>query len=116
VFDIGPSHLMVLAIVGVLVLGPEKLPSLARDAARMLRSLRELAAGARVQLEDGFGPDLGRELASLDPRKLNPKAFLHDTILGDLCDATAEADPTRTDQVRIEAGETVQYRPMPYPR
>lgn len=74
---------MVLAIVGVLVLGPDKLPGLARDAGRILRSLRELAAGARIQLRDGLGPDLTQELAALELHKLNPRALLHDTIVGD---------------------------------
>jgi sec-independent protein translocase protein TatB len=69
VFDIGPSHLLVLAIVGILVLGPEKLPKVARDAARMWRNVRDLATDARAQVVDELGP----ELADLDPRMLDPR-------------------------------------------
>ena len=50
------------------MIGPDKLPSLARDAARMLRGLREMATGARTQLRDELGP----EFADLDLRSLNP--------------------------------------------
>jgi len=52
VFNIGPMELLVLALIGLIVIGPDKLPSLARDAARMLRGLREMATGARTQLRD----------------------------------------------------------------
>ncbi len=71
-FDIGPLELMVLAIVGVLVLGPDKLPGLARDAARILRTVRDLAGGVRSQLRHELGP----ELASLNPSTPNPRAAL----------------------------------------
>jgi sec-independent protein translocase protein TatB len=57
VFDISPIDLLVLAVVGVLVFGPERLPGLASDAARMIRTVRELLAGTRTQLRDELGPE-----------------------------------------------------------
>lgn len=78
-FNIGPLELMVLAIVGLIVLGPDRLPGLARDAGRMLRTLREMATGARTQLRDELGP----EFADVDLRNLNPRTALQRAILGD---------------------------------
>jgi len=82
VFNIGPLEMVVIAVVGLIVLGPDKLPSLARDAARMIRTLRDLATGARTQLRDELGP----EFADLDLgtlRNLNPRTALQRAILGD---------------------------------
>jgi sec-independent protein translocase protein TatB len=79
VFNIGPLELMVLAAVGLIVLGPDRLPGLARDAARMIRTLREMATGARTQLRDELGP----EFADVDLRSLNPRTVLQRAILGD---------------------------------
>jgi sec-independent protein translocase protein TatB len=79
VFNIGPMELLVLALVGLIVIGPDKLPGLARDAARMLRSLREVATGARSQLRDELGP----EFADLDLRSLNPRTAIQRALLGD---------------------------------
>jgi sec-independent protein translocase protein TatB len=90
VFNIGPMELLVLAIVGLLVIGPDKLPNMARDAGRMLRTLRELATGARQQLRDELGP----EFADVDLRSLNPRTALQRAILGDE-DDWREADPRR---------------------
>jgi sec-independent protein translocase protein TatB len=90
VFNVGPMELLVLAIVGLLVIGPDKLPGLARDAGRMLRTLRDLATGAREQLREELGP----EFADVDLRTLNPRRALQRAILGDE-DDWREADPRR---------------------
>lgn len=78
-FNIGPMELVILGIVAVIVLGPDRLPGLARDAARMLKTLRELATGARTQLRDELGP----EFADMDLRNFNPRTALQRVILGD---------------------------------
>lgn len=79
-FNIGPFELMVLGLVGLIVLGPDKLPELARDAARLLRSLRDMATGARAQLRDELGP----EFSDIDLRNLNPKTAIRNAVLGDV--------------------------------
>ena len=78
-FNVGPMELVVLALVAVIVLGPDRLPQFARDAANMLRTLREMATGARTQLRDELGP----EFADMDLRNLNPRTALQRAILGD---------------------------------
>jgi sec-independent protein translocase protein TatB len=82
VFNVGPLELVVLAIVGLIVIGPDKLPGLAKDAARMIRTLRDLAQGARTQLRDELGP----EFADIDLRNLNPRTALQNVLLGDDAD------------------------------
>jgi sec-independent protein translocase protein TatB len=72
-------ELLVLALVGLIVIGPDKLPGLARDAARMLRTLREMATGARTQLREELGP----EFADIDLRSLNPRTAIQRALLGD---------------------------------
>lgn len=78
-FNIGPLELGVLALVGLIVLGPDRLPDMARDAARMLRTLRDLATGARQQLKEELGP----EFADLDLRSLHPRTVVQRAVLGD---------------------------------
>jgi sec-independent protein translocase protein TatB len=84
-FNIGPMELVVLVLVGMIVLGPERLPGIARDATRLLRQLRDMATGARTQLQNELGPefaDVGldslRELRSLNPRTAIQRALLGD--------------------------------------
>src|ERR1035437_703135 len=84
-FNIGPFELIVLVFVGLVVLGPERLPGIARDAARMLRTLRELSNGARTQLREELGP----EFADIDLRSLNPRTAIQRALLGDDVDLNA---------------------------
>jgi len=79
VFNIGPFEMLVLAAVALIVFGPDKLPQLAKDAARMLRTLRDLAQGARSQLNNELGP----EFADFDLRSLNPRTAIRNALLGD---------------------------------
>ena len=91
-FNIGPLELGVLALVGLIVLGPDKLPDLAKDAARMLRTLRDMATGAREQLKEELGP----EFADLDLRSLHPRTVVQRAVLGDT--DLSSLDPRRAMQ------------------
>jgi sec-independent protein translocase protein TatB len=79
VFNIGPLEFLVLAAVALIVFGPDRLPQLAKDAARMLRTLREIAQGARSQLNSELGP----EFADFDLSSLNPRTAIKNALLGD---------------------------------
>jgi sec-independent protein translocase protein TatB len=70
---------LVLGAVALMVFGPDKLPQLTKDAARMLRTLRDLAQGARSQLTDELGP----EFQNFDLNSLNPKTAIRNALLGD---------------------------------
>ena len=78
-FNLGPFEIVVLIVVGLIVFGPDRLPTLAKDAARMLRTVRELAQGARTSLRDELGPEFG----DLDLRKLNPRTAIQRAIFDD---------------------------------
>jgi sec-independent protein translocase protein TatB len=77
-FDIGISHLVVIAIVGILVLGPEKLPGFIRDAVRVWRTLRGLATDAQLKITGELLPDVSEEVRSLHPRQLAAHLLLGD--------------------------------------
>jgi sec-independent protein translocase protein TatB len=85
VFNIGPLEFIVLAAVALIVFGPDKLPQLTKDAARMLRTLRDMAQGARTQLTSELGP----EFANFDVSSLNPKTAIRNALLGDDDDFSA---------------------------
>jgi sec-independent protein translocase protein TatB len=77
VFDIGFGEMIGLAIVALLIFGPERLPKVAADAGRMLRQLRTMISGARNDLEESLGPEFkDLELSDLNPRTLVRKHLL----------------------------------------
>jgi sec-independent protein translocase protein TatB len=80
VFDIGFGELIGLAIVALLVFGPDRLPKVAADAGRFLRHMRTMISGARDDLREGLGP----EFKDLDLTDLNPRAFVRKHLLDPL--------------------------------
>ena len=48
--DIGLGEVVIIAIIALLVFGPEKLPKMAADAAKTLRQVRQMASAARKDL------------------------------------------------------------------
>jgi sec-independent protein translocase protein TatB len=69
VFDINGWEIVTIAVLALLVFGPEKLPGLAADAARLLREVRKLATGAKQDLKESLGPELGDlNFSDIDPR------------------------------------------------
>lgn len=75
-FDIGIGEIVIIAVVGLLVFGPERLPRAAADAAKWLKQIRVMASGARQDLADSAGLDLGdtvdtvKSLQEFHPRRL----------------------------------------------
>lgn len=76
---VGWGELMVLGLVALFVFGPERLPQVAADAGRMLRSLRKMAQSATADLKAEMGP----EMADLDLASLNPRTFVAKNLFGD---------------------------------
>ena len=119
-FNIGPMELMVLAIVGLIVLGPERLPGLARDAGRLLRNLRDMATGARKQLREELGP----EFADFNLRDLNPRAAVQRAVFGEEVDLRKFNPKTALQDLVLSADEPApepdkpvsMSKPRPRPR
>lgn len=76
-FGIGLLELVVIAVLGVLVVGPEKIPDLARQAAALLKSAKHATDSVRDELRENLGPDYADlEITDLHPRSLVRKHFL----------------------------------------
>lgn len=78
-FDLSLTKLMVLAVIAVVIFGPDQLPKVAAQAGRALRELRRMAEGARRDLQEGLGP----EFADFDITDLNPRSFVRKHLLDD---------------------------------
>ena len=71
-FDIGIGELLMIGVVGLIILGPDRLPSAAAQAARVLRQLREQLSRARATIIEAadIDPATLKDLADLDPRSI----------------------------------------------
>jgi sec-independent protein translocase protein TatB len=76
-FDLSLTKLLVLAVVAIVVFGPDQLPKIASQAGRALREVRRLAEGAKNDLREGLGP----EFSDFDFNDLDPRQFVRKHLL-----------------------------------
>ena len=81
-FDVSFSELALIAVVALLVLGPERLPRVARTAGALLRRARSSWQGVRSEIE--------RELAAEDLKKSLDEARSAADIRPDVESAAAD--------------------------
>lgn len=83
--NVGWSELLVLGVVALVVLGPERLPEAARWLASMVRKIRDFATDAQQQLKDDYGTDFEEFREPLkqlnDLRGLSPRAMVTKHLL-----------------------------------
>jgi sec-independent protein translocase protein TatB len=78
--NVGWGEMLVLVVVGLVVLGPERLPGAIRWSATALRQARDYLSGVTTQLREDIGPefdDLREPLSELQKlRGMTPRAAL----------------------------------------
>lgn len=108
-FDIGFWELAIISVIALLVLGPERLPRVARTAGKYLSKARRTWSSVRREIE--------RELAAEDLRReleqpMKAATEVRDELSDSLRSAKAEAefDPARhvTDSTTLPAEEKTQ--------
>jgi sec-independent protein translocase protein TatB len=83
VFDsIGWGEIIVLALAALFIFGPERLPTMAKEAAGGLKKIREAITGMRSQVNESLGDDLAH-LRDVDLRQYHPRTFIRNQLLGD---------------------------------
>lgn len=98
-FDINGPEFVVLGAVALFVLGPDKLPGYAAQAARMMRQLRTMADGAKDQMREQLGPEFDDvDWKALDPRQYDPRRIVRDALSGADDDNADSGAPDRPEK------------------
>jgi sec-independent protein translocase protein TatB len=80
-FGIQGFELVVLGVLAMLLLGPDKLPRYAAEAARFVRQMRRMAANAQSEVRRELGPEFQDiSIDDLNPRKFVSKHLLDDSL------------------------------------
>jgi sec-independent protein translocase protein TatB len=75
-FDFGAGEVIGLALLAMILLGPDKLPEFAVDAAKFVKKIRAFATTATNELKENLGPGF----EDLQPSDLRPKTFIKKQI------------------------------------
>jgi sec-independent protein translocase protein TatB len=95
VFDINGWELLLLGLLAILVLGPERLPEYAAKFGKLVRQARGMADRAKAQLKDEMGPEFSDiDWRAYDPRQYDPRKIVRDALSSPVDDDVA-AEPEK---------------------
>ena len=88
---------LILIVLAVVILGPERLPEYAAKLAQGVRKLRVMAEGAKVTLKDQLGPEYQDiNWRQYDPRQYDPRRIVREApSRSTMCRSRSRSWPTR---------------------
>ena len=109
--NVGPLELLVVLAVALVVVGPERLPELARSVGRVLRQFRDVQDEVRDMVSSGVDDDMRQAASEL--RQATGSIKRATDVKGavrrakrSIREETAAAPKPRTTPAAAEAGET----------
>ncbi|MFD2026081.1 twin-arginine translocase TatA/TatE family subunit [Promicromonospora aerolata] len=83
-FGINGWELVIILVVAMLVIGPERLPVYAEQLGSLVRRGRDLLQNAKARVDDELGPEFNDvDWSKLDPRQYDPRKIVRDALLDD---------------------------------
>src|SRR3954470_18295666 len=76
------EKLLLIAVLAVVLLGPDRLPRYAAQLARLVKSLKAFTEGAKVRMREEMGPEFDEvDWKKLDPRQYDPRRIIREALL-----------------------------------
>lgn len=106
VFGLTFEKLLIIGVIAVFLLGPERLPHYAAQLGKFVRSVRDFANGAKDRMREEMGPEFDDvDWQKLDPRQYDPRRIIRDA----LSDADPFAEPAAPVVARAAVNENSAY-------
>ena len=87
-FGLTIEKLLVIGIIALFLIGPDRLPAYSAQFGRLVRQLRDMASGAKDRMRDELGPDFD----DMDWKKLDPRQYDTRRIIREALQESAAAD------------------------
>lgn len=81
-FGLTFDKVLIIGIIAVFLLGPERLPYYASQLAKLVRNLRTMADGAKDRMREEMGPEFDEvDWKKLDPRQYDPRRIIREALV-----------------------------------
>jgi len=112
---IGGSEFILLCLIGLLILGPERLPRVARQLGSWIGKARQMTRGLQRQLEDELDAEKNLGFDPKELKNLNPNQLLtpnDDDTYSPLHDEDGEEDgPSTETDTSTDSSDEVDEKP-----
>ena len=83
-FGLTFEKLLLIGVIAVFVIGPERLPAYSAKFGQFVRKLKEMSTGAKDRIKEELGDDFDEEeWKKLDPRQYDPRRIIREALLDD---------------------------------
>ncbi len=111
-FDVGMGEIGLIAVVALLVLGPERLPGAARTAGALLRKARQSWQSVRMEIERELAAEELKRTMKETAAAANPMPDVHDALHAVMDDPTT----TLANPADVSGETTSATQPDPHER
>lgn len=81
-FNINAPEFLVILVIALVVIGPQRLPEYAETLGRWVRQVRDMATSARENVRSELGPEFDDvDWAKFDPRQYDPRRIVREALL-----------------------------------
>jgi len=88
-FGLTFDKLLIIGLIAVFLIGPDRLPGYAAQLARLVKSLRSMADGAKERMREEMGPEFDEvDWKKLDPRQYDPRRIIREALVDEVAPAT----------------------------
>jgi len=116
-FGLSPEKIIVIMLIAVFIIGPERLPRYAQKLGELVRRVKSMANTAKDRVRDEMGDDFDpEEWKKLDPRQYDPRRIIKEALLDDEPEPQVRAPKpavaapiTPSARPRLAEGQTAPY-------
>ena len=81
-FGLTFEKLLLIGVIAVFVIGPERLPAYSAKFGQLVRKLKEMSSGAKDRIKEELGDDFDEEeWKKLDPRQYDPRRIIREALV-----------------------------------
>jgi sec-independent protein translocase protein TatB len=117
-FGVNLSEAAIIAVIALIVIGPERLPHYAEQLGRLVREGRRMALGLREQVREEIPEFDDVDWRQLDPRQYDPRRIVREALkdtFDDPTTAAAQKTPTRRPKPAAATTPAATGEPAPAP-
>lgn len=105
-FGFSFEKLLLIGVIAVIIVGPERLPGLAERFAKFVRRAGEYLRDQKGRMREEFGPEIDEvDWRKLDPRQYDPRRIIRDALFEEPAPRAAAA-PASTSASAGTGGES----------
>ena len=110
------EKLLLIGLIAVILIGPDRLPGYAAQFGRLIRSLRDMANGAKTRMREEMGPDYDDvDWKKLDPRQYDPRRIIREALVEEPATAAATVAAVPRESAYAQRQRLIREgRPAPF--